>query len=127
MERVDDYKAFFPSGKIKTITGAEVEIPILTLKSEFKALKELSAMIKEVPELKQVNFEKISINDILAVLPSVLEKALDRVVNIVAIILQKDKQWVEANMDSDDLVSVLRPFLKRFARKLGAIPPPQNK
>jgi len=110
--------AFNIPEKIKLSTGEEVELPKLSLKKIkqvtgavaklMQALKEQDPTLFDGAELDK-NPENMGLK-ILSAIPSILPTVVDETIQVAAVYLGKDQDWIEDNLDLEDLGKVIIPF-----------------
>jgi hypothetical protein len=111
--------------KKKTITLGNDEKTVITLPR--LSLKKILALTKAVDTLVRVAKEKspelftllsqtnrddnLTLGvELVKLAPTLLPVLMDEVSQVIGIYIDKDKEWVEDNMDLEDLVAVATPF-----------------
>ncbi len=126
MSTADESKEFdiFFSGEksLKLESGEELKIPRLVWGAEARVVKTLGKLLKVLPELQNEKIEKITGQDILRILPKVIEETPDLVTEVVCSLTKKDKTWVEENLSVFDIVKIIYPFFPRMVRLFGTGP-----
>ena len=123
MPNDSDIEKFVPTGSIDLSSGESIDLPKLTWGREIKIYKELSKLILEVPELKEMDLENFKTQYFIKMLPNILGKAPDSLTVIVGYITGQEKAFIEKNFDTDDIIKVMTPFFSRlinqFTKALG--------
>jgi len=122
-EETKDDEVFVPSlQEITTLNGEKVQVPKLNWKKEILIARSFTNIFKSLPQLKQVDWEKgITVSQVLESLPDVVEQAPDEITKIVSVILDKEPQWVEENLDFESIASLIIPFFSGYFRKLSKL------
>lgn len=96
----------------------KVVLPRMTLKKIMAVTHAVDKLVKSAQEKSPQFFELFSGRtdttgiglEIVKLLPTMLPPILDEVIEVIAIYINKDKEWVSDNMDVEDLVAVATPF-----------------
>jgi len=122
-EETRDDEVFVPSlQEITTLNGEKVQVPKLNWKKEILIARSFTNIFKSLPQLKKVDWEKgITVSQVLESLPDVVEQAPDEITKIVSVILDKEPQWVEENLDFESIASLIIPFFSGYLQKLSKL------
>lgn len=112
---------------IKLSDGEELEIKPLSWGKEIKVLKLVSGffgdseILTAVQAISKIKDEEEDSSESLEVLSKILLPAIneapDAITEIVAIITDEDKKFVEESLTSEDVMRVFVPFLKTLLAK----------
>lgn len=104
-----------------------VELPRLTLKKIMAVTDGVDKLVNAAREKSPQVFELFNRNgnstdislgmELVKLLPSILPVLMNEITNVLATYLNKDKEWVEDNMDMEDLVAVATPFFGNILRQ----------
>jgi len=103
---------------IKTLDGQEVEVPKTTWKNEIQIGRIISKGVSDIPTLKEINFREIKISDMVSLLPTIIDVAPDVITGVTSILLKKEKEWIENNLNSEIIIGLLSPFFGNFLNKV---------
>lgn len=117
-KKQDEIDLFVP-GTYVLSDGTKIERPKLSWGNQIKLLRQFSALLTAVPELKEVNFESFKIQDLVQILPSILDKAPEAFSDMCALILDTDKEWIDEHLQMDDVLGLIVPFLKGLFSRIG--------
>jgi len=118
-EAKEELEILIPVPKIITaLDGTEVEVPKTTWKDEIKIGRLVSEGLSKISELKEIDFKNIEIKKIFSLLPTVIDVAPDTITSIASILLKKDKEWIENNLDGEIIMGLLGPFFRNFFKKV---------
>jgi len=116
-----DVDVFFPIPEfINTIHGERIIIPIMNLKKEFEIGHAITRIIKKIPDFKDLNLRALQPETITKMLPALMETAPEELTFMASTILEKDKEWIEEQLDLDVLMDLLIPFFLRVLKKLAS-------
>lgn len=111
------------------IGGSEeaIELPRLTLKKILALTGAVDTLVKVAKEKSPELFELFTKNDkndnmslgmeLVKLAPSLLPVLLQEITNVIAIYIGQPKEWVEDNMDMEDLVAVATPFFVSISKQ----------
>lgn len=109
----EELQAFVPIPKsIKTLSGEQVEVPKTAWKDEIQIGRLLGKAVTEIPDLQKVDWRNIKIQDMISLLPTVINVAPEVITGITSSLLKKDNEWVEENLNSESILELLGPFFK---------------
>lgn len=109
----EELQAFVPIPKyIKTLSGEQVEVPKTAWKDEIQIGRLISKAVTEIPDLQKVDWRNIKIQDMISLLPTVINVAPEVITGITSSLLKKDNEWVEENLNSESILELLGPFFK---------------
>jgi len=103
---------------IETLTGEQIEVPKTSWKAEIQIGRLIGTAVNAVPQLSNVDFKSLKITDLVALLPAVMKSAPDAITGIVVLLIKKDKEWVEDNLNSESIMGLLGPFFATFLKRL---------
>ena len=103
---------------IETLTGEQIEVPKTSWKAEIQIGRLIGKAVKAVPQLSNIDFKNLKITDLVALLPEIMKGAPEAITGIVVLLIRKDKEWVENNLNSESIMGLLGPFFGDFLRKL---------
>lgn len=126
MEKIDEEtKSILRDGyAVETIKGGEIRVPCVTGRAEMRGLQIVVGFMKENPDLVKKLFSgggKISTEDIVLQIVNLVEGGYEKAQEIVALLLDKDRSWVEENLLAIDLVNVILPFSKAEGKTIAKI------
>jgi len=104
--------------KIGENKDIELELPRLTLSKIMAVTSGIDKLVSTAREKSPQVFELFSGKDegvnlgleLVKMLPSILPVIMNEMTSVIGAYLGKDKQWIEDNMDMEDLVAVATPF-----------------
>jgi len=118
----NEAEIFVPSPqKLELVSGEEFTVPRVNWRKQISISRHISKLIQELDAIKNIDFAKLTVNDVLNFLPELIEKAPDVVTEMCMVLTEKDKDWVETNMDLDSIVELLTPFFKSISKKLSGL------
>ncbi len=99
-------------------TGEQLELPRLTIGKILSISAGIAALAKsakkEAPELfaaKDVNSDSEGFGfQLIQAMPLLLPVLSGEILNLLSVYLKKEKQWIEDNMDLEDLAKVSTPL-----------------
>ena len=112
---------------VATVTGQQIEIPVIVWKREVAILRALGKLIAVLPkELFQTEGASTPgslLKSLSTKLPAILgsltsDEALEQITAIAAEVIGRDSQWVEENLSSVQIVELIIPFLLKRAKDL---------
>ncbi len=122
-EKKNEVDVFFPKGGKVTLPSCKEPLTVkkFTWGKEAKLGRMLGQLLKEInlgdfQKLTETNIKgdpQIVVNTFLPL----LQNAPETVTSMVAIILDKEVQWVNDTLDSEDIIEVLVPFFIGAFRK----------
>ncbi len=122
--------AFQQPKKILLNGGEEIELPRLTLGKINAVAGSIAVFIKAVREYDpnlSFDWQDIEKNPsamvvkLLTIIPAVLPVFSKEIIAIIAAYLNREKSWVEDNMDLEDLAQVVTPFLTSIFKQGNAL------
>ncbi len=122
-QKKDEVETFFPSGgKVKLPSlDKPVEIKKFKWGKEAKLGKLLGSLLSDVnlSDFTQLTEQNIKGNPqiIFSTFLPLLDKAPDTLTKMVAIILEKDEDWVDNELGPEDIIEVLVPFFTGAFKK----------
>lgn len=118
-EAKEELEVFVPMPKkIKALDGQEVEVPKTTWKNEIQIGRIISKGVSDIPALKEINFKEIKIADMVSLLPTIIDVAPDVITGVTSILLKKEKEWIENNLNGEIIIGLLSPFFGNFLNKV---------
>lgn len=122
MSSKNEIDIFVPLEEIETIKNEKVKVPKVSWKKETEISKILAGCLKTVltPGLLE-KAENISPTDIIKLLPNLSDNFLPSLTKVVSIILEKDTEWIENNLDSEKVVELILPFFAKLSKLRGKI------
>jgi len=115
----EELEVFVPMPKkIKTLDGQEIEVPKTTWKNEIQIGRIISKGVSDIPALKEINFKEIKIADMVSLLPTIIDVAPDVITGVTSILLKKEKEWIENNLNGEIIIGLLSPFFGNFLNKV---------
>jgi len=115
----EELEVFVPMPEIiKTLGGQEIEVPKTTWKDEIKIGRIISKGVSDIPALKEINFKEVRISDMVSLLPTVIGVAPDVITGVTSILLKKEKEWIEDNLNSEIIIGLLSPFFGNILNKV---------
>lgn len=110
-----DFETWFPPLEfIETIKKERVAIPPVSAGKEAKVFQALGRLLSHLP--KKINWDDLSADDLLNIAPRLLKEAPEEAFFIAGLLLDREKQWVEDNLDFDKIFSLILPFVGREAK-----------
>ena len=125
----DEVTVFFPDGKLKLSSGEEIDVPKLSWKVEARAVKIIGRIFKSVPELSALDLNNVTGKNLLAIIPTLLEKVPDAITELTCLLIKKDQKFVEDQLNHEDVLAVIIPFsvaLSGMLRKLAGVVTPDK-
>jgi septum formation topological specificity factor MinE len=102
----------------------EIELPRLTLGKIIAVTKAVETLMSSAKEKSPQLFELFTKNkendnmqvgvELVKLLPSILPTILEEITEVIAIYINKDKEWVKNTMDVEDLVAIATPFFENI-------------
>lgn len=114
----EEVEAFYPTEELKLASGKEIRLPKITWGKEISALAIVGQIINDIDEFQEVDFETITVSEILKLIGGVVTKAPDKVTKIVSILTDQTPEEVEENFDSENVMQVLVPFFRTRWKKV---------
>lgn len=117
-------EAFQDAPKVKLKNGEEVVLPRLTIGKIMGVAKSVQSLVKAAKEEAPEIFELISGKSpenaaahLVQSLPTLFPLLLDQIVDVLAAYLNKDREWINDNMDMEDLVNIATPFFENILKQ----------
>jgi len=112
---VNELNVWFPDNKVKLTSGTEITLPKLSWGRESKALKIVLQIVNESTVLKELLQKDQFSPELLAfALPQLLEKFADKITDIMFILTGVEKQKIEDDFVTEDILLILGPFFRRL-------------
>jgi len=109
---------FFPKPKtLKTIHGEDVIVPKVSWKKERQIIAEVKGLIQQFPDLAAYatgNVGELATTTWQLVVRAA-EEAPQVLSRLAAIVLEKPEEWVDDNLDSERIISLLAPLFVQKA------------
>lgn len=115
----------------------EVPLPRLTLKKIMAVTGAVDKLIKSAKDKSPQLFDLFTKNsdtsnlsvgvELVKLVPSLLPVIMEEMVDVIAIYLGKPKEWVEDNMDMEDLVATAQPFFVSIMKQANHVLGPLSK
>ena len=107
LSQEEEIAVFIPEKtKISTIHNEEVIVPKISWKKEIKLIRIIEEVLSNIGELANDA-------DTVATVGKILEVAPDKATQFVSVVLEKEAQWVENNLDLPVIVSLIVPLLRQ--------------
>jgi len=115
---VDD--VLIPPTLEMNLGGEKIKVPTkVPLEKQIPIARALKTVLQRVPKLFEMDWEKITVDQILNVLFEALDVVIsEELADIVAVLLDKDKEWVLKHVDLADAVEMLIPFFVRTGKQI---------
>jgi len=116
----EEIAIFFKNDEIETIDGTKVSVKKISWDKEMRVTTILADIIQELFEggvLKKEEAMKVKISDLGGLLMKFPDK-LNKVTSIASILMDQDEEWVKANLDSERIIELLKPFFVKGGRVL---------
>lgn len=109
----------------------EILLPRLTLKKILALTEAVDTLVKAAKEkspqlfeifTKNQNNDNLSVGvELVKLAPSILPVLLGEISQVLAIYINRDKEWVEDNLDLEDLVAIATPFFGHISKQASHI------
>ena len=114
-----DLDVFFPTPEfILTIRGDRIEIPLVCLEKEIEIGQAITRILKNIPDFQKLDLKKLQGDQILKLIPIVVEKLPEDFIFIVSKFLEKEPEWVKKNLDLNICIDLILPFFFKTFRQL---------
>ena len=114
-----DLDVFFPTPKfILTIRGDRIEIPLVCLEKEIEIGQAITRILKNIPDFQKLDLRNLQGDQILKLIPIVVEKLPEDFIFIVSKFLEKEPEWVKKNLDLNICIDLILPFFFKTFRQL---------
>jgi len=105
-----EIKVFVPNEtEVTTVHGDIVIVPKITWKKEIQLIKLIENVLESVTDLIDDKEEP----SLAVLIQRVLSVAPEKATAFVSVVLEKDDEWVESNLDLPEIVGVIIPLLKQ--------------
>jgi len=98
--------------KITLSNGQVLEIKPLSWKKELQLIKLIGKFVEEGLNTGFISLESVSFLDTGKLIGTLLQKSPDVITEMVVIITDKDKDFVENELILEDIVEIISPFLR---------------
>lgn len=105
----------------------DIELPRLTLKKIMLVTGAVEKLVKTAQEKSPQLFELFSKTgetdknqltmEVVKLIPALLPVIMEEVTEVIAIYIGKDKDWVQDNLDVEDLVAIGTPFFQNILQQ----------
>lgn len=93
---------------VTTLDGDTVKVPKVSWGTELKVISILEKVLKVISDdVGALNLQK----DGVKLVQVLMEKTPEKLTELVSVILRKEALWVEENLDSSEIISVVVPLL----------------
>ena len=115
---------FLPPPKfVTTVDGETISIGKVTWGMQLRIARALGLVLAELPSgIGTVDGEgNLQVGELSEVLPVLFNKAPAAMTAICVAVLDKDAEWVEANLELDSVWEIVVPFSKQILGKMGGL------
>jgi len=110
-------RVFVPNEtKIHTVHGEYVIVPKITWKKEIQLIRLIESVLEG---FAGASGEDIEDQSMVALVQRMLSVAPEKATKFVSVVLEKDDDWVEDNLDLPEIVSLILPLLKQRLDTIG--------
>lgn len=105
---MSDSDVFFPVGKDIEINGEKFNIQPFVVKNRIKVVRMMTDVVMQIAKTgSSFNAENVG-----AYIPTLIEIAGERLVEVYEIVLKKNREWIENNVKIVDEVAILNAVVE---------------
>ncbi len=114
-----EIKIFIPNEtEVTTVHGDKIRVPKITWKKEIQLIKLIEDVLGSLNDL--IDGDDAADPGLAHMIQRVLSVAPEKATRFVSVVLEKEDDWVEDNLDLPEIVSIIIPLLRERLDTVGA-------